>query len=81
MMYEYLTRACVVRYLYSNGDTKTARNQMKRDEYYGFPAIKELVELLDEYENQREQYPDMEAFMPEIAEFFNQYALSFFYLQ
>lgn len=77
MMYEYLTRACVVRYLYANESAKLAKEQMKNDEYYGFPAIKGLVELLNDYETQRDKYPGMDEFIPEIVDFFNQYALSY----
>ncbi len=77
MMYEYLTRACVVRYLYASEGVNAARQQMNRDERYGFPAINGLVDLLNDYENNRDRYPHLEAFMPKIAEFFNQYALSY----
>ena len=74
MMYEYLTRACVVRYLYANEGVNAANRQMKWDERYGFPAITGLVKLLNDYENNRDRYPHLEAFMPVIAEYFNQTA-------
>ncbi len=74
MMYEYLTRACVVRYIYANEGSIAASRRMKWDERYGFPAIEGLVDLLNDYENQRDKYPHLEAFMPVIAEYFNQSA-------
>ena len=76
MLYEYLTRACVIRYLYDSEGTRAANQHMKWDEHSGFPAIQGLVDLLDDYENQRNKYPGMDNFMPLIAEYFNQYALS-----
>lgn len=72
MMYEYLTRACVIRYLTTVEGVHAASQQMKWDERYGFPAINGLVDLLNDYENNRDTYPQMEAFMPQIAAFFNQ---------
>lgn len=77
MMYEYMTRACVIRYLFSREGAKAAGNQMAYDERNGFTGIRGLVKILGEYETQRARYPDMEAFMPLVVTYFKNYAVSF----
>lgn len=73
---EYLVRACVIRYLYSKEGEKSARKKITEDERAGFPGIRDLAELLGEYEERREEYPDMESFLPRIAAYFERYAAS-----
>jgi len=77
MLYEYLTRACVIRYLYAEEGHGTAENKIKADERAGFPGIRGLVEVFLEYEEQRERYPTLETFMQRIVTYFKHYAKSF----
>ena len=74
MIYEYLVRACTIRFFYSKNDQKTVNRRIKIDKQDGFPAIEELVELLDKYETNRSRYEKFIDFMPEIQMFFNSYA-------
>ncbi len=74
MMYEYLVRACTIRYFYSKNDQKSVNRRIKIDKKEGFPAIEDLVELLDKYETNRSRYEKFIDFMPEIQLFFNSYA-------
>ncbi|MGD9345341.1 MAG: DUF4932 domain-containing protein [Candidatus Aminicenantes bacterium] len=77
MVYEYVVRACVIRYVHAQEGEKAARNKILEDERAGFLGIAELVELLVDYENRRDEYPDMEAFLPRIIAYFEQYASTF----
>jgi hypothetical protein len=43
---------------------------------YGFPAIEGLVDLLQEYEENRDTYPVMDSFIPEIVAYFKHYSNS-----
>lgn len=74
MMYEYLVRACTIRYFNSKDDKRTIKRRFRIDKQQGFPAIEELVELLDKYEQDRELYKTFSDFIPEIESFFNTYA-------
>lgn len=76
MMDEYMVRACVIRYLHAKEGETAARKKIAEDEQAGFPGIRDLAELLGDYEKRREKYPDMEAFLPRIAAYFEQYAAS-----
>jgi len=77
MMYEYLTRACVIRYLVAHEGESAVEDRIREDERAGFPGIRGLAALLGEYETQREAYPVLDAFMPRIAEYFAGFAESF----
>jgi hypothetical protein len=77
MMYEYLTRACVLRYLAANESERAAEDRIRVDEEAGFPGIRGLASLLGEYETQRDAYSDLDAFMPRIAAYFAGFAESF----
>ena len=77
MMYEYLTRACVICYLYDHEGDRAALKRMRYDINNGFPALEGLVELLQEYKDKRETYPRLDDFIPELVEYFEQYALSY----
>jgi len=74
MMYEYLVRACVVRYLLAHRDEDDAGRTMRWDERAGFPHIRPLVTLLADYEARRDIYLRFEDFLPRVAVFFDQYA-------
>ena len=76
MMHEYLVRACTIRYLYSKQKFKQIDKRLEIDEEQGFPIIRGLVDLLEEFESNRVQYKTLEEFIPEIADYFDTYALS-----
>lgn len=70
ILQEYIARACTVRYMEQNESRRKARKQMDYEYARGFPEIQGLVRLLDDYENNRETYPDINAFLPVIHEYF-----------
>jgi len=74
MYYEYLVRAATVRYLEGNEGPGAAQREVRQDEQDGFPGLGKLAGLLREYELHRDQYPDLDAFMPRLVEFFQEMA-------
>jgi hypothetical protein len=77
MMNEYIVRACVIRYLYGKGDSEGVERQIHGDENQGFTGIRALADLFEEYENNRDKYPNMDSFIPRIAIYLEQYVASF----
>jgi hypothetical protein len=77
MMYESYVRACVVRYVHRHAGQQAANAEAKRQAELGFAWVGELSKLLGEYEAKRSEFPDLDAFAPRIAAFFDQYAESF----
>jgi hypothetical protein len=73
MMRESLVRACEVRYAMANGGKERAQQAANYNIGRGFHWTKELSELLGQYENQRQKYRTLDAFMPEIVGFFQNY--------
>ena len=75
MLYEMLVRACVIRYqIKDHEDEKkaTASNWFSSMEKgKGFLWIDQLVDLLDKYENNRDKYPALDKFMPEVVKLSN----------
>lgn len=68
---EATVRASVIRYLTSHhSDTTKIDLELKRQLANGFVWMKELVELLKQYESKRDSYPTLESFMPEIVKFY-----------
>lgn len=76
MMNEYVVRACVIRYFHSKNARRTVDRQIRRDEEQGFVGIRALADFLEEYEENRDEYPTLDSFMPRMAVFFEQYATS-----
>ncbi|GAB3510373.1 DUF4932 domain-containing protein [Spirosoma knui] len=75
MFYESLVRASVVRYMAShNQEGSTANRQLRDEEARGFIWTQGLVDLLNDYENNRSQYPTLSSFMPRVVEFFGKTA-------
>lgn len=74
MMHESLVRAAVVRYLDVNQGRLAATRQVMAEQKRGFAWTLELAQLLETYEDERDQYRDFGAFMPRIIEFFDDYA-------
>ncbi|MBN2588240.1 MAG: DUF4932 domain-containing protein [Sedimentisphaerales bacterium] len=73
VMRESLVRASVVRYLAKNEDNKMTNQQIQSDINKGFLWMRELSDLLIEYEQNRDKYPDLDAFFPKVIEFFDNY--------
>ena len=72
MMNEALVRASVVQYLKThNTDTSVADKELKLQLARGFVWIRPLVNLLGKYEKQRNAYPTLESFIPEIVRFYD----------
>jgi len=71
MMYEYLVRASVIRYLLKHDSHEAAKKQLIEDESRGFSLTKDLVKTLHDYESNRNQYKTMESFMPVLVSFFD----------
>jgi len=67
---EYLVRACTIKYLKENEGTVEVERNIKSDKMNGFVEIEGLVQLLEEYENNRNEYPDIASFLPEIKKYF-----------
>ncbi len=68
MLYEILVRACVIKYYQNN---KISENKVKsliaNEKSNGFLWIEELVNLLSNYEKNRDKYLTLNSFMPEIV--------------
>ena len=73
MMRESLVRVCEVRYAMANNGKERAGQIANYNISRGFYWTKELSELLDQYEQQRDKYRTLDAFMPNIVEFFKNY--------
>ena len=68
MTYEILVRACVIRYFENKnvGDDKI-KSMLLTEKSKGFLWIDELVSALSAYEHNRDKYPALKDFMPEIV--------------
>jgi hypothetical protein len=71
MLYEAMVRACTHRFLVKYGTPREAEAQLRDEVGRGFFWTPELSKLLGEFEQARDQYPTLEAFMPRVIEFFN----------
>jgi hypothetical protein len=70
ILQEYIVRACTVKYLEQIEGKSKARTSIKIDLGAGFSEIEGLVSLLDEYEDSRDLYPDIESFLPQVKAYF-----------
>ena len=70
---EYMVRACTIRFLMQYEGQRTAAQWMERDKKGGFFAIEGLVKLLEQYEKQRNKYPDIKSFLPQVKKYFESY--------
>ncbi len=77
MLCESLVRASVVRYLRCYGGQQAADREIREQKGLGFLWMKELSDLLGEYEVQRDKYSSLESFSLRLVEFFNHYADNF----
>lgn len=68
---ESLVRASVIRYMKDhNQNADTVEEEIKMQELRGFVWIRNLVDLLGSYRNQKEQYQTFADFYPKIIDFF-----------
>jgi hypothetical protein len=74
IMYESLVRASVLRHAQRYSSWSVVLLLRAELRLTGFYWVLPLTDLLGEYETQRGKYPDLDAFMPRIADFFNDYA-------
>jgi len=70
MMYETILRACVVRYVKTYYNEETAQKLIDDDKSRNFTLSGPLSILLEEYENQRKDFPTLDSFFPKIIAFF-----------
>jgi hypothetical protein len=73
VLYESLVRAAVIRYIHSVQGAEAANKEIQENINRSFFWIKDLADLLAEYETQRSKYPTLNDFMPRIIQFFNRY--------
>ncbi len=72
MISESMVRASVIRYLIRHStDTLKVDKELKQQLANGFVWMKELVDILGQYEIQRKTYPTLESFMPKIVNFYD----------
>jgi hypothetical protein len=74
LMYESLVRACETRYVRRYQGPAAAEKSIQHHQQRGFLWMKELSDLLGEYEFQHRRYPTFESFSPAIVKFFQDYA-------
>jgi len=77
MMRESLVRACQVRYKRATEGRIAAWQEALYHQGRGFSWTNELAQVLREYETQRDKHKTLDAFMPKIVAFFNEYAEGF----
>ena len=71
---ESLVRAAVIRYLHERREFLAERRALARELKQGAFWMPELLETLEQYEAQRDRYPDFQSYMPEVVEFFEVYS-------
>ncbi len=72
MMYESMVRACTCRYVLAVQGRIEADKAALQNQERGFSWTSDLMECLQEYEEHRERYPTLDAFMPKVVQFFNE---------
>lgn len=71
LLYESMVRAATIRYIFDHQGPESARRAIQSELNNSFLWIDDLCELLATYEKDREEYPTLEAFMPNVVRFFN----------
>ena len=74
LMYESMVRACVVRHFLAHDGKEAAKQEVRRQHDKGFKWTRKLANVLGQYERNRDDYSTLDAFMPQIVAFFNDYA-------
>ncbi|MHC4211722.1 MAG: DUF4932 domain-containing protein, partial [Planctomycetota bacterium] len=70
MMYESLVRACTVRWVLAHDGPAAAQKTVDYNRGRGFTWTGNLAGLLGEYERDRDEYPTLDTFMPQVVRFF-----------
>ena len=74
-LYESFVRATVVAFMQTDDFLKDYVDMnLEEDMEYGFYWVGDLAELLLKYQAQRDKYPTLDSFMPEIVNFYNELA-------
>jgi hypothetical protein len=73
LMYESLVRASTLRYLEENVGADAASREAALDRRNGFPWAERLAGALRDYERDRAKYATLDAFVPRVAAFFEDY--------
>ena len=73
--HESIVRACVVHYRLAFEGPLAALSEISQQHARGFVWVGRLSGLLADYEQNRDDYPTFEAFMPRIVKFFDEYAV------
>ena len=72
---EALVRASVIKYYKDHkAEQSVIDNLVQMEMNNGFIWIKELIKELDNYEKDRNEYPNLEAYMPQLAKAYHVYA-------
>jgi hypothetical protein len=74
LMYETAVRGCVANFVRKSFPPMFIEYYLKDEVGDGFVWTKELGDLLQEYESNRDKYATFESFFPEIVTFLNEYA-------
>jgi len=71
LLYESFVRACHIKYLMSNEKNRAVVDaELTKQEKAGFFWMEGLVDGLEFYERNRNTYKDLEAYMPELMDYF-----------
>ncbi|MCQ2276916.1 MAG: DUF4932 domain-containing protein [Bacteroidales bacterium] len=76
MMYETFVRSCVIRYFLNHYPQVSVDDLLAEDA--DFYLTRTMVESLGKYEQNREQYPTIESYMPQLINDINQFNLKNF---
>jgi hypothetical protein len=71
LVYESMVRAATIRYIFEHAGPEAARRAEESEKAKSFLWIGELCDLLATYEKNRDTYPTLDSFMPEVVRFFN----------
>ena len=77
LLEESLVRAATIRYLFDHQNPEAARRAIESERNNSFLWIADLTDLLTTYERERNTYPTLETFMPNVVRFFNDAAPRF----
>jgi hypothetical protein len=70
LLYESISRAATIEYVMEHDGAAAAQLAIRRENAHSFFWMSGLVNLLETYRKDRQQYPTFEAFMPRVVEYF-----------
>jgi len=74
LLKESMVRAATIRYLFDHQNPEAARRAIESERNNSFLWVPDLSDLLTTYEKQRDTYPTLGSFMPNVVRFFNDVA-------